>query len=151
MPSSAEYLSPSGAAKKLGVSVKALRVYEQRGLLTPIRTEVGWRAYGPDEMRRAAEIASLRSLGFCLTQIARVLNDDVDGLKEALAAHQATLEKHLQHLTVTVGRVRRLRDDLATGHMPTAGELTDLLAQSSDPVLTIDLPGPRGRRTVRTT
>lgn len=144
MRSSAEFLSPSEAAKKLGVSTKALRLYEQRGLIAPIRTEVGWRAYGPKEMDRAAEIVGLRSIGFSLAQIDRVLNADAEGLEEALAAHQATLETRLQDVSDTVGRVRGLRDDLAAGRTPTAGELTRMLAAAPDPVLTIDLPWPWG-------
>ena len=63
MRSSAPVLNASEAARQLGVSAKALRLYEQRGLLVPARTEAGWRAYGPDQMARAAEIAALRSLG----------------------------------------------------------------------------------------
>jgi len=39
---------------RLGVSAKALRLYEQRGLIAPLRTAAGWRVYGPDEMARAA-------------------------------------------------------------------------------------------------
>lgn len=144
MVSSAEFLSPSEAAKKLGVSPKALRVYEQRGLITPVRTEVGWRAYGPKEMDRAAEIVGLRSLGFSLAQIARVLNADADGLEDALAAHQATLESRLQEIVDAVARVRGLRDDLAAGRTPTAGEMAKLLAPAPAPVLTVDLPWPWG-------
>lgn len=144
MSSSAEFLRPSEAAEKLGVSAKTLRVYEQRGLLAPIRTEVGWRAYGPKEIDRAAEIVGLRSLGFSLTQIARVLDADADGLEGALAAHQATLEKRLHDIKNTVGRVRGLRDDLAAGRTPTAAEMTALLAPTPDPVLTVDLPWPWG-------
>ena len=70
MTSSAEFLNPSDAAKRLGVSAKALRIYEQRGLIAPTRTAAGWRAYGPDDLRRATKIAALRSLGFSLAQIA---------------------------------------------------------------------------------
>ena len=76
MNSSAQFLNPSEAAKRLGVSVKALRLYEQRGLIAPVRTAAGWRAYGPDEMARAAEIAALRELGLSLSQVARVLTGD---------------------------------------------------------------------------
>ncbi|HRD47212.1 MAG TPA: MerR family transcriptional regulator, partial [Caulobacter sp.] len=47
------YLNASEAARRLGVSVKALRLYEKRGLLTPPRTGAGWRVYGPAEMARA--------------------------------------------------------------------------------------------------
>src|SRR5688572_6855101 len=39
-------LNPSEAAKRLGVSTKALRLYERHGLLKPIRTAAGWRDRG---------------------------------------------------------------------------------------------------------
>lgn len=53
MSSSEQFPNPSEAAKRLGVCVKALRLYEQRGLIAPIRTAAGWRVYGPEEMGRA--------------------------------------------------------------------------------------------------
>jgi DNA-binding transcriptional MerR regulator len=71
--SSAQFLNPSEAAKRLGVSAKPLRLYEQRGRVAPIRTAAGWRACGPEEMARGAEIAALRALGLSLAQVARVL------------------------------------------------------------------------------
>uniref|UniRef100_UPI0031DE4F28 MerR family transcriptional regulator n=1 Tax=Inquilinus sp. TaxID=1932117 RepID=UPI0031DE4F28 len=89
MISSAPFLNASEAARRLGVSAKALRLYEQRGLLLPVRSAAGWRAYGPDQMHRAGEIAALRALGFSLAQVARVLQGDPQGLEPALAAHQA--------------------------------------------------------------
>ncbi len=107
MSSSAQFLNPSEAARRLGVSAKALRLYEQRGLVAPIRTAAGWRAYGPDEMARAAEIAALRALGLSLAQVARVLEGDPQGLEPALAAHQAMLEGRLRQLVGTVEKVRR--------------------------------------------
>ena len=81
MSSSAQFLNPSEAARRLGVSAKALRLYEQRGLITPARTAAGWRAYGPDEMARVAEIAALRELGLSLNQVARVLEGDSESLE----------------------------------------------------------------------
>ena len=101
MSSSAQFLNPSEAARRLGVSAKALRLYEQRGLVTPGRTAAGWRAYGPDEMARAAEIVALRALGLSLAQVARVLGGDPQGLEPALAAHQATLEGRIRQLAGT--------------------------------------------------
>ena len=92
MNPSAQFLSPSEAARRLGVSVKALRLYEQRGLIAPARTAAGWRAYGPDEMSCVAEIAALRELGLSLSEVARVLAGDSESLEPALAAHQAVLE-----------------------------------------------------------
>jgi DNA-binding transcriptional MerR regulator len=139
-----EFLSPSDAAGKLGVSVKALRLYEQHGLVAPVRTAAGWRVYGPNEMIRAGEVAALRALGFSLAQIARVLNGDADGLEPALAAHQATLEGELRRTAAAVEKVRRLRDDLASGRAPTIGELARLRTPANEVVAAFDLPWPWG-------
>ena len=113
MRPSTQVLNPSEAAQRLGVSAKALRLYEECGLLRPIRTEAGWRAYGPQEMADAAQIAALRGLGFSLAQVARVLGGDHDGLETALAEHQAALERQVREVAGAVERVRNLRSELA--------------------------------------
>ena len=141
MSAFARFLSSSEAASRLGVSVKALRLYEQRGLITPVRSEAGWRAYGPDEMSRAAEIVSLRALGFSLVQIGRVLDGDPDGLEPALAAHHAVLNDQLRQLVGRIEKVRGLRDSLARGEAPTAIELAGLLPDAGLGVA-FDLPWP---------
>ena len=144
MISSARFLSPSEAAGRLGVSAKALRLYEQRGLIAPVRTAAGWRAYGPDQMSRATEIAALRALGFSLAQVARVLEGDPQGLELALADHQAVLDTQLRKLVGTIEKVRSLRDDLARGEAPTAGELVRRTAPDADLSVVFDLPWPWG-------
>ena len=138
------FLNASEAAQRLGISAKALRLYEQRGLLTPTRSEAGWRAYGPDHMKRAADIAGLRGLGFSLAQVARLLNGDPQGLEPALAAHQATLEARLQEIRSTAEKVHELRSDLARGKAPTAGTLAKLLSPTPGPHIAFDLPWPWG-------
>jgi DNA-binding transcriptional MerR regulator len=142
--SSAEYLNPAEAAKRLGVSAKALRLYEERGLVTPSRTAAGWRAYGPGEMGRAAEIVALRALGLSLAQVSRVLGGDAKALEPALAAHQATLEGQARLLATTVEKVRNLRVDLTQGRAPVAGELTRLMVPGAEPIVAFDLPSPWG-------
>jgi DNA-binding transcriptional MerR regulator len=142
--SSAQFLNPSEAAKRLGVSGKALRLYEQRGLITPMRTAAGWRAYGPDQMARAAEIAALRALGLSLGQVARVLGGDAHDLEPALAAHQTTLEGRARQLADAIEKVRRLRADLARGQAPAAGALARLLEPAPQVSVAFELPWPWG-------
>lgn len=144
MSSSAPFLNASEAASRLGVSAKALRLYEQRGLLAPLRSAAGWRTYGPDEMSRAREIVALRALGFSLAQVARVLEGDARGLEPALAAHQAVLDDRLRQLVGTIETIGNLRDKLARGETPTAGELARLTAEASDHTVAFDLPHPWG-------
>jgi DNA-binding transcriptional MerR regulator len=142
--SSAQFLGPSEAARRLGVSAKALRLYEQRGLVAPGRTAAGWRAYGPDEMTRAAEVAALRVLGLSLAQVARVLKGDSKDLGPALAAHQVALEGRIRQLAADVEKVRGLRADLADGQAPGAGELARLLEPPAGVSVAFDLPWPWG-------
>ena len=144
MSNSVRFLRPSAAALRLGVSAKALRLYEQRGLVSPSRTPAGWRAYGPDEMARAAEIIALRRLGLSLAQIARVLGDDPQGLEPAMAAHQATLESRIRQLEGAVGKVRELRASLSQGESPTASEPVRLLAPTAGMSVAFALPWPWG-------
>jgi len=139
-----QFLNPAEAARRLGVSAKALRLYEQRGLVVPRRTAAGWRAYGPEEMARAAEIAALRALGLSLAQVARVLDGASEALEPALAAHQAALEGQVRQLAGVVEKVRGLRADLAQGKAPTAGELARLLGPASAVAVAFDLPWPWG-------
>ncbi len=140
----AAHLAPAEAARRLGVSTKALRVYEQRGLVSPARTAAGWRVYGPDEMARAAEVVALRALDLSLAQVAQVLQGDAGQLEAALAAHQDGLEAQARALAGTLDRIRRWRRDLAQGRAPATGDLARLLAPPSAPGIAFDLPWPWG-------
>ncbi|NKB57851.1 MAG: MerR family transcriptional regulator [Alphaproteobacteria bacterium] len=144
MSRSKQFLSPSEAAKRLGVSTKALRLYEQRGLLDPVRTEAGWRTYGPVEMAQAAEIVALRALGLSLAEVARVSNGDPQSLEPALAAHQKALEGRIRRLADTVEQVRGLRADLAREKAPKVSELARMVQPTPEIRIAIDLPWPWG-------
>lgn len=144
MNASVRFLSPAEAAHRLGVSAKALRLYEQRGLVTPARNAAGWRSYGPDEMRRGADIVALRALGLSLAQVAGVLQGEAAELAPALAAHQAVLEARVRELAGAIEKVRSLRADLARGRQPTLEELTRLKGATAEPGIEFELPWPWG-------
>ncbi|KGE01132.1 MerR family transcriptional regulator [Rhizobium sp. YS-1r] len=144
MTSTAQYLNASEAAERLGISPKALRLYEQRGLVSPARTSAGWRTYGPAELARAAEIAALRALGLSLAQVARILKGDPQGLEPVLAAHQIRLETEARRIAETVRTVRTLRTDLAEGRPPKINELVRLAKPAAEVVAAFDLPWPWG-------
>jgi len=139
-----QFLNASDAARRLGISTKALRLYEQRGLLAPVRSDAGWRAYGPKDLERASEIVALRALGFSLAQVARILKGDASGLEPALAGHEATLEARLREVVAALDGVRALRGDLARGGAPSAADLTRALAPTAGLHVAFDLPWPWG-------
>jgi DNA-binding transcriptional MerR regulator len=124
--------------------MKALRLYEERGLINPNRTAAGWREYGPDALARAAEIVALRALGFSLSQVGRVLNGVADGLEPALAAHQVRLEADLRRLEKQLEKVSGLRRQLLRGDIPATDDLVGLVHPPSDPIAAFELPWPWG-------
>jgi DNA-binding transcriptional MerR regulator len=60
-------------ARRTGLTVRALRVYERHGLIEPKRTGNGWRCYGPRELQRLNVIVTLKSFGMTLAQIRTLL------------------------------------------------------------------------------
>ena len=144
MSPSPRFHTAAQAARKLGVSAKALRLYEQRGLLIPGRNAAGWRAYGSADLAQAAHIVALRRLGFSLAQIARVLAGDAHGLEPALASHQAALAAQHSALTVTIEQIRQLRHGLTHGVAPSLSALIRLAQPTPTPVVSFELPWPWG-------
>jgi len=112
---STRFLGPADAARRLGISAKALRLYEQHGLLSPRRNAAGWRSYGPEQMQRAADIVALRALGLGLAQVAQALAGPPDALEPAMAAHEALLESRVRELACAIESTRALRAELTRG------------------------------------
>jgi DNA-binding transcriptional MerR regulator len=138
------FVSAPEAARQLGVSTKALRIYEQRGLVTPGRTGAGYRTYGPEEMVRAAEVVSLRALGLSLTQVAQVLEGDPQCLDAALTAHEAVLKSRIGQLLGSMDKIRALRAGLARGQVPPIGELARVQHNCAEVCTAFELPLPWG-------
>ena len=142
MPQNQLHLTPSEAAARLGVSPKALRVYEDRGLLSPLRSEAGWRFYGPTQIERAELIVALRALDLSLAQIADVLAGNPDGIETALAAHTDRLDGRMRDLAAARDRIGQLRAKLAGGRPLTARDIAGLDKTDSSPRIGLDLPWP---------
>jgi len=100
----APFIRASEAARKLGVSITALRVYERAGLIRPRRSGAGWRLYGPRDMEDAADIIALRGIGIGLADIAALQDADAGARRHLLRAHQATLEARAVAVAAAVER-----------------------------------------------
>ena len=62
-------------AKKVGLSVDAIRFYERHALLPrPVRTQGGFRRYGEGDVETLAFIRRVQGLGFKLSEIRGLLN-----------------------------------------------------------------------------
>ncbi len=65
-------------AREFGVTLRALRFYETKGLLKPQRNG-GARRYGPAERRRLSLLLKAKSLGFTLAEIRKMISATAPG------------------------------------------------------------------------
>jgi len=126
-----EHLSPSEAARRLGVSVKALRVYEQRGLVKPLRSQADWRAYGPEEMARLHQILALKALGLPLARIGELLAGRASTLESVLAIQEQALKDEGTRLEHALALIRAARSRLAAGERLSIDDLTQLTKETT--------------------
>ncbi|MFI6229643.1 MerR family transcriptional regulator [Micromonospora echinospora] len=70
------WLTSGDFLRRSRLSAKALRLYDERGLLKPARTDrhTGYRYYGERELDRARRIFLLRGIGMPLADVADVLD-----------------------------------------------------------------------------
>ena len=84
------------------LSVRMLRHYDQRGLLTPAEVDPynGYRYYSPSQLRDAARIRVLRDVGCGIEQIAQLLPlfERTDELQAQLAVHAKSLDAAAQQI-----------------------------------------------------
>ncbi len=56
-------------SRRTSVSIRMLRYYEAEGLLAPVRTETGYRDYGPADVETVGRIRLLGNAGMTLAAI----------------------------------------------------------------------------------
>lgn len=95
-----------------GLSTKAIRFYEQEGLLpAPPRTSGGYRDYPPQAVTRLAFIRDAQSAGLTLAEIRGVLALRDSG--EAPCTHVGELiEQHLADIEQRLAELRKTRTAL---------------------------------------
>jgi DNA-binding transcriptional MerR regulator/AcrR family transcriptional regulator len=148
-----QLLGIGAAAARTGVSERALRYYQELGLLTPsASTPGGMRRYSQDDLARVARIRQLQALlGLNLDEIAVVLRNE-DRLAQIRVAwhHERTSDAERrelateclqlqQELRVTVQAKRRGIDDFLADLDARTARTRDLLDQMT--AAPLDTPG----------
>ena len=81
-----------------GVSVRALRLYDERGLLVPQRQENGYRVYSEEDQRRLQQILLWRACGMPLKEIGQALESPDFDEEKALEEQIALLKERAEAL-----------------------------------------------------
>lgn len=100
---------PAQTARRLGVSVKALRVYERLGLVKPRRMKQGWRVYTPEDIDRPARALAFKAMGFGLSQIAALLDAGPDEVAAAMVVQETRLRDRRVALDEALDTLRDAR------------------------------------------
>jgi DNA-binding transcriptional MerR regulator len=126
-----QYLSPAETAKALGVSVRALRLYEERGLVAPVRSQAGWRAYGPEALARLHQLLALKRLGLRLADITVLMSGRLARLDAVLELQEAVLVRRRAESERGLALVRAARARIACGGALSLDDLTTLTRETT--------------------
>ena len=104
-------------AEHVGASPRSLRHYEQQGLVSPVRSDNGYRVYGDAEITRAENIKDLLDAGLTTADIREYLAEGCldRPLSESprCAAELQTLHRRLSTLDELIARLKNSRNRLA--------------------------------------
>jgi len=100
-------------ARMGNISVRAVRFYDQTGLLPPLHIDsaTGYRRYGPDQIARLQQIRAYQDLGFSLAQIRQLLRQKLSTahLRDLLRQRQSELKRRIRD---DAGRLTRIEQQL---------------------------------------
>jgi MerR family transcriptional regulator, copper efflux regulator len=101
------------AAKAVGVSAKAIRIWEAKGLLPPAgRTEAGYRLFSDDDIEILRFICRSKTLGLTLPEIKSILDLHRQGTAPCEQV-TAVLDAHVRDIDRKMAELRELRTTLA--------------------------------------
>ena len=98
------WLSIGQVAERTGLAVSAIRFYETRGLVSPIRDAGGRRRFRQSDIRRLSFVLITQQLGFSLEEIVQVL--------QALPEERTPNKKDWARLSSKFRKVLQSRIDL---------------------------------------
>ncbi len=99
-------------AERAGISAKAIRYYEQIGILpTPARTVSGYRAYDPVVLGRLGFVRAAQALGLTLGEIRQIIAFRDDGAAPCVHV-TALLERRAAELGQRIAELRELQGEI---------------------------------------
>ncbi len=98
-------------AKKLGVSARTVRFYDEKKLLHPTGySESGYRLYDEDSVVRLQKILMLKYMDFSLEKIADMMQDDTSDMQKSLRQQEELLLDKREHITRLIDAIRKTKD-----------------------------------------
>ncbi|MDT3411174.1 UNVERIFIED_ORG: MerR family copper efflux transcriptional regulator [Atlantibacter sp. SORGH_AS 304] len=104
----------SDVAKKTGLTSKAIRFYEQKGLVTPpLRGENGYRTYNQQHLNELTLLRQARQVGFNLEECGELVNLFNDPARHSADVKARTLQK-VAEIERHISELQAMRTQLLT-------------------------------------
>ena len=116
-------------AKRTGVTSRALRFYEARGLLKPLRTYSGRRLYGRGELERIQQILALKRAGLSLAQIGKLTAHGSMDLGAVVDAQLKVIEERKAELDEAKALLLSVKSRIDRGEPVDAATFCSLIRQ----------------------
>jgi len=122
-------------ARNTGLSARALRFYEARGLVKPLRTGSGRRCYGAGELERLHQLVALKRAGLSLQQIKALFDKKPIDLRQLVALQLETLNDQARALSEARNILRTTLSRIDRGEPIDAATFCSLI-RTGDAVMT---------------
>lgn len=110
-------------ARRTGLTVRALRHYDDIGLLVPSeRSGAGYRLYSQADVARLYRIQALRRMDLPLADIRAMLDDAAGDIAEVVARQIGQLDRGIEQATALRGHLAAMQTRLRTDHEPDLGD-----------------------------
>ncbi|WP_299472030.1 redox-sensitive transcriptional activator SoxR [uncultured Roseibium sp.] len=107
-----DLLSIGELAERTGLAVSAIRFYEEKGLVHPIRNKGGQRRFLRADIRRLSFVLVAQEFGFTISEIAAQLGRLPEGRAPTKADWTRISREFRKHLDLRIERMETLRDKL---------------------------------------
>lgn len=122
-------LDISEVAARTGLTPRALRFYEARGLVRPLRTASGRRVYGPAELEQVNRVVALKRAGLTLAQIQRLTDRKPLDLGRLIEAQLEALDARASELAETRALLLTVKSRIDRGEPVDAETFCSLIRQ----------------------
>ena len=120
-------LDISTVARRTGLTSRALRFYEARGLIAPLRTGSGRRLFGTGELARLHQLLTLKRAGLSLAQIKQLFDGRRIDLGQLLRAQIDVIDTQASALAEARGHLETALSRIDRGEPLDAATLCSLI------------------------
>ena len=116
-------------AERTGLTSRALRFYEARGLIQPLRTYSGRRLYGRGEIERIQQIVALKRAGLTLAQIGKLTARGNMDLRSLIGTQLDVIEKRKAELDEAKALLLSIKSRIDRGEPVDAATFCSLIRE----------------------